>query len=289
MLKSGAAAIIFRIFTAVLALAGAAFAVIIFRHAAIGAPLSFYPSEFFYSAAAKYKSIISASGNKYPTFARDIPGEMEDKPSIDASAAKSVNLPASVYIKVPFTPQAPFLNWSDPYTEACEEASAVMAMAWARGEDLTPLSADAGILGAIAYENFYFGYNHDTALRETAKIFTRYYGYKKIREAYGINLDDIKFELASGNIVIVPASGAMLANPYYASPPPYHMLVISGYDDISKEFITNDPGTRRGRGYRYAYDILWNAIHDWTGDEATLLEGRKGMIVVEPRGLNLNY
>ena len=228
MSKWSATAIIFKSFAAVLALVGAIFAFIVFGHAAIGAPWSFNPGEFSHNAAAQYKSAIGAGG---------------DKPSSGASTPKSANLPTSVRIKVPFSPQAPFFDWSDPYAEACEEASVAMAMAWVRGRNLTPETANAEILNMVAYENFYFGYNADTALRETAKIFTRYYGYKKIREVYDINPGDIKLELASGNIVIVSAAGTLLANPYYASPPPYHMLVIKGYDDISKEFITNDPWT----------------------------------------------
>jgi hypothetical protein len=39
------------------------------------------------------------------------------------------------------------------------------------------------------------------------------------------------------------------------------MLVIVGYD--SNGFITNDPGTRKGEGYRYSFATLMAAIHDW--------------------------
>lgn len=190
------------------------------------------------------------------------------------------------YLAAPFTSQAPFGNWGDPYGEACEEASAVMAVAWARGETLTPFGVDAEILNLVVFENYYFGYNHDTALAETARIITRYYGHAGAVVRYDIALDDIRRSLAGGNIVILPVAGALLANPHYIGPPPYHMVVVHGYDDTAGEFIVNDPGTRYGKDYRYPYATLWNAIHDWTGADETVANGRKGMIVVEPQARN---
>ena len=66
------------------------------------------------------------------------------------------------------------------------------------------------------------------------------------------------------------------------------MLVIRGYDDENQEFITNDPGTKRGKGFRYDYQTLLQAIADWdwqlaqdgmTAEE--IKQGRKVMIAVE--------
>ncbi|MDP3727772.1 MAG: C39 family peptidase [bacterium] len=194
------------------------------------------------------------------------------------------NPPPHVFLDVPFTPQAPFDNWSDPYREACEEASVVMAMAWVRGDEpadgvIPPDQARAQILELIGFETYHFGYHNDTALRETAKLLTRHYRHPAA-VFYDITPGNIRSALAAGNIMIVPVAGALLENPYFASPPPYHMLVIHGYDDLTQEFITNDPGTRSGANYRYPYATLWNAIHDWTGSDATIANGRKGMIVV---------
>jgi hypothetical protein len=41
------------------------------------------------------------------------------------------------------------------------------------------------------------------------------------------------------------------------------MLLIIGYDPETQEFITNDPGTHRGAGYRYAEDTLFDAIWEY--------------------------
>lgn len=188
--------------------------------------------------------------------------------------------PSQVLIDVPFSPQAPLGNWSPPYDEACEEASLAMAMAWAKGEALTPQRTNAEILKLIAFENYHFGYNDDTALRETAKLIRHYYRHAGAEVRYDMTLNDMRAALAAGNILIVPAAGALLQNPHYIGPPPYHMLVVRGYDDAAGEFIVNDPGTRLGQAFRYPYPILWNAIHDWTGSDATITAGSKGMIVV---------
>ncbi|MBI4132463.1 MAG: C39 family peptidase [Candidatus Sungbacteria bacterium] len=199
---------------------------------------------------------------------------------LQPAVADIETLPVRVLLDVPFTTQAPFGDWSEPYDEACEEASVAMAMAWARGETINPERAHNAILNLVAFENYMFGYSNDTALRETAKLITSYYRYRKTQVLYDISGGDIRRALADGNLVVVPVAGALLRNPYYAVPPPYHMLVIRGYDDANREFITNDPGTKNGENYRYAYDVLERAIHDWTGSDQTVIGGRKGMIVI---------
>jgi len=77
-----------------------------------------------------------------------------------------------------------------------------------------------------------------------------------------------------------------LNNPNFKQPGPiYHMLVIKGYN--SWEFITNDPGTRKGNSFKYPYSTLINAVHDWNHDlavggmtEAEMAQGAKVMIAV---------
>ena len=200
-----------------------------------------------------------------------------------ARERRSAPLRASyVFLDVPFTAQAPSGDWSEPYAEACEEAAVTMAMAWVRNRTLTPAEANAAILDLVAYEDYVFGHSSDTALRETAGLFTRYHRYANAAVIYDVTVDDMKTELAKGNILIVPVAGRLLGNPSYLLPPPYHMVVVQGFDDLTGEFITNDPGTRRGKNYRYPQPVLWNAIHDWTGSDATVALGRKGMLVVAP-------
>ena len=55
------------------------------------------------------------------------------------------------------------------------------------------------------------------------------------------------------------------------------MLIIKGYTKEGN-FITNDPGTRRGADFIYSPGVLMNAIHDWNGGDVD--NGKKVMIVV---------
>ncbi len=60
------------------------------------------------------------------------------------------------------------------------------------------------------------------------------------------------------------------------------MLVIRGYDQANKEFITNDSGTRRGELYRYNEEVLYQAIRDYlTGYHKPIDKVEKVMMVVE--------
>lgn len=208
----------------------------------------------------------------------------EDARNGEIVGASSEKLPASVLIDVPFSPQSPFGDWDQPYKDACEETSVLMAVAWARGETLTPEAARREILNQVAFEEYNFGYHRNTSIAETLKLLGAYYGHKNSTLAYDITVDDIKRELARGYLVIVPLSGEILANPYFRQTPAYHMLVIRGYDDEKEQFITNDPGTIYGRGYGYGYNHLYQAIHDWEGYERDVKLGRKGMIIVRPEG-----
>lgn len=194
-------------------------------------------------------------------------------------------LPEEIMLDVPFSSQAPLGSWQQPWQDACEETSALMAVAWARRFEFTPAIAAEEILKQVEFENRAFGQHRDTNVDLTSRLFKDFYRYENIEVRYdNISVESIKNELASGNLVIVPLAGEILAreNPYFVSPPHYHMAVIRGFDDRSKEFIVNEPGTKHGNGFRYSYAILMEAIHDWTGLASTVLLGKKAMIVVEP-------
>lgn len=178
---------------------------------------------------------------------------------------------------MPFGAQAPFADWSDPYQEACEEASLIMAKHFLAGEPLTPELTDRAILDMVAWETDN-GYGEDVNIDELAVIAQEYYGLDA-QVHTDVSIDRIKQLIAGGQPVIVPAAGRMLGNPYFSGEGPYyHMLIIVGYNE--DEFITNDSGTRRGEGYRYDQQILLNAIHDWTGVKEETHTGRKVMLTV---------
>ena len=196
----------------------------------------------------------------------------------------AATIPQRVLLDVPFTVQAPFGGWADERQDyGCEEASILMAMRWARGETLTAAQAEQEIIAISEFEKEQYGDFHDTSAQDTLKVMKAYFKYENAFVQFDIGTEDIKAELAKGNVVIVPIDGRNVGNPYYTPPgPPKHKIVIRGYDDATQEFITNDPGTKRGEGYRYGYDVLEGALLDYpTGINEPITEIKTAMIVIK--------
>jgi len=122
----------------------------------------------------------------------------------------------------------------------------------------------------------------DTSIGDTAKFFREYYGQNvSIKE--NVSMEDLYNILAQGDIIIAPTNGKWLENPHFSNGGPQrHMLVIVGFDRKNGEFITNDPGTRVGRGYKYKDSILYNAIRDYqTGNKKDIEGTAKTVMVVK--------
>lgn len=190
-----------------------------------------------------------------------------------------------ILLDVPFTSQAPFGEWSDLRQEdGCEEASSIMAMFWVDGKkEISKEEALKEIIAISEFELEKYGSYMDTSASDTIKrILETYFDYNKAELQYDIEADDIIAELEKGNIVMAPFNGRKLGNINYTAPgPERHMLLIIGYDYGKKEFITNDPGTRNGKGFRYDRDVLMAAIRDYvTGENLPILEERRAMIVI---------
>lgn len=188
-------------------------------------------------------------------------------------------------IEIPFSPQAPFAEWTDErQQDGCEEASSIMAVYGILGKTLTYAEAKTLILDLSDYEIQTIGSFHDTSAEDTAKwIIQDYLKYPNVEVKKNIKAVDIIFELFKGNLVIVPVNGQALENPYFSPPgPDRHMLVIKGYDKEKNEFITNDPGTKFGENYRYKADLLFRAIQNYpTGNHREILIKEKIMIVLK--------
>jgi uncharacterized protein YvpB len=169
-------------------------------------------------------------------------------------------IPATFDHDVTFASQAPFSNWALPYQEACEEASLIMAYKYFANEKLDKQIMDNEIKKLVDWQNKTFGYYTDTNLEEVKYIAEEYFNLD-VEVSEKVEVDFIKQMISDGNLIIVPASGRDLDNPNFTAPGPiFHMLVIRGYD--RNEFITNDPGTRKGLKFKYKYSNLIDSIHD---------------------------
>ncbi len=215
---------------------------------------------------------------------RALPEEKRNLPEESAPSDILETTPRPTTLSgVPFTPQAPFGEWNDPiFQNGCEEASLLMARFWLTGETLVKETAKKEIAALSGFEEKTFGQSVDTSIADTEKLFREYFGYNATKLHYGITVKDIEEALAQGRLVIVPANGQKLGNPNFRHPGPLtHMLVITGYDPEKKEFITNDPGTKNGRGYRYDEDVLYGAIRDYpTGNHLPIKETVKAMLTI---------
>lgn len=184
---------------------------------------------------------------------------------------------------VPFTSQAPFGKWSDLRQEdGCEEAAALMAIKWARGESLSKDEALKEIIASSDYILKKYGEYRDIYINDVLNwVIKDYFDYQKAVLKNDISLDDIIGELNKGNIIIAPMNGQLLNNPNFKAPgPPNHMILIRAYDPAKKTFITNDPGTRKGELYEYDSNLLYKAIRSYpTGNKELITELKKDMIV----------
>ncbi len=229
---------------------------------------------------------INSNPAESPNSKNDQPKTPSQKEIKDIVSPQGI-YPKSLNISVPFTSQAPFANWDELHNEACEEASMIMADSFFNKKILSKEIAEERIQDLVLWETKN-GYTIDVTAQETVEILDSYFGLQGELE-YSATPQKIIQALNEGKLIIIPAAGRDLHNPNYKQPGPlYHMLVIRGYDANKKQFITNDPGTRKGEGYRYDYDVLINAIHDWPKQgkgsddvsEEEMRGGRKVMILV---------
>ena len=192
---------------------------------------------------------------------------------------KITALPASIKIGVPFTAQAPFGVWDEKHEEACEEASLLMMVKYVSNGNLTPETSEKELQTMIDFQIANYGDYKDSNMEEIVQLAKDFYELDNLKVVYDFKKEEIKKELAKGNPVIVPTAGRLLGNPYFTPPGPlYHNLILTGYDgDI---IIANDPGTKRGAGYNYDINILFDAVHDFTGKKEDIRKGRKAMIVI---------
>lgn len=233
--------------------------------------------EDFHTTYSKIEKIVQKSAT-----IKDIPKKID-----------KTDLPDSIKIKVPFSPQAPFANWDDDHNEGCEEASVLLAQEFLNGNesaDLDKSYADSEITRMISWQRKNWEGHFDLEIERTKELAEKFYGMQNLQIVSINSTNEIKSYLADGKIIITPTAGRELGNPNFRQPGPvYHMLVIKGYDN--KNFITNDVGTRKGKDYKYKYDILYSAIRDlpeearnkehYIKDHSELIEqGEKKVLIV---------
>jgi len=173
----------------------------------------------------------------------------------------------NVNLAVPYINEAPDDDWTGPWKNACEESSIAMVENYYLGRKaVNKWNAKNYMISLFNFQDTIYGSNADADSIRTLKIIqdkTSFNG-KIVKKP---TLEQIKKELQQKRPVISLHYGFGLKNkniPFLATGSSYHMMVIVGYDDDKKEFITNDPGDRvAGHNHRYSYDLFMNTLHDF--------------------------
>lgn len=245
--------------------------------------------KFLYLVVFVILVVGGAYWYKHSTNKREIVQNIQHEIKQINPATKPVEdkaLPEQVLLQVPFTPQAPYAEWSDEeYDSACEEAGMLMAYYWTQGktEEVIPQAeAKDQLSKEIQFEKDNYGFSYDSSSEDTVKWASAYFNYSKFVQRKDVSYKDILQELAKGNLVVAHMDGTKLHNPNFKNGGPQeHVLVIKGYDQTTDEFITNDPGTRKGESYRYDYSVIEDALRDYpTGHHEPITAVHKNIIVV---------
>ncbi len=188
--------------------------------------------------------------------------------------------PQSTILNVPFIKQIPTGHRNDPrQKDGCEETSILMALAWARGGSIPPEEAERDIVNLSEYERVMFGFYQDTSIEDTAKLMQDYYGYTKLEVKQNINSENIKQELAQGNLVIIPVNTRLTRMRMYKNGPPRHTLVAVGYDDRDDTITVHDSAYGAFRTIPAA--VLDRALSNyWSGNHRPDTNPGKAMLVV---------
>ncbi len=189
--------------------------------------------------------------------------------NINKPAVATENL-VKVVLSVPYINESPDNSWTGPWKNACEEASITMVDKYFSGLSSVSIEAAKKEMSMLFdVQNKLWGGNANSDAARTARLINE----NTVANAIIIEqptIEQIKKELQGKRPVITPLYGFDLHNPNIPFVPAprgtsYHMLVVIGYDDSTKEFITNDTGdTKAGPAHRYGYDLFMNAIHDYS-------------------------
>lgn len=187
--------------------------------------------------------------------------------SVTGSSTTELQL---VDLPVPYVSQLPDGNMVQPWLKACEEASITMVEQFYLKNNAKIIEKEESkkLMNTLfAWENSKLGYNDDTDASTTARIINEYSSMNATVKRYP-TLEEIKEELRNGRPVISLHYGTDLNNPYLhfkADGPRYHVIVLKGYNEKTKEFISHEPGTFQysGDNYAYSYETIMNSLRDY--------------------------
>jgi Peptidase_C39 like family len=194
-------------------------------------------------------------------------------PQAEEVAIKELK-PTTKILPVPYVSEAPEGDWSGNWVNACEEATIIMVDGFYAGKSkITIEDAKSRLLKLFSEQDIMYGSSKNSDSKKIENLISIYTNYKgKIKT--NPTITNLKQEIDNGNPVISLHKGFDLKNkniPFSPVKSSYHTVVLVGYDDVSGEFITHDPGDDKdGFEHRYSYDDYMDSLHDYnaTDDKA---------------------
>ncbi|MEO5927346.1 MAG: C39 family peptidase [Patescibacteria group bacterium] len=190
---------------------------------------------------------------------------------------------ASSSLQVPYVSQVPDGAWVAPWDEACEEASIVMIDGYYHRTGRPTDGGRAQMQSMIDWENETFKVYKDTDANQTVQLIRHEDAFGAVRKQ-DPSLVSIKRELKAKRPVIALVNMYALYGEQSLGDS-YHVLVITGYDDDTKEFIVNDPARERKT---YAYDTVMDALHDYNPNTKEA-DGTPTVIFTYKKGLASSF
>ncbi len=172
-----------------------------------------------------------------------------------------------VVLEVPYISEAPEGNWSGNWVNACEEATiSMVAKFYAGDKEVSVANAKTTLQKLFDIENKIYGNNRNTDAKQILELITDYSTFTASVKQ-NPTIGEIKDEIIAGHPVISLHRGFDLKNPNIPFSPTkssYHTIVVVGFDDVKKEFITHDPGDEKdGTNHRYSYNDFMFSLHDY--------------------------
>lgn len=174
---------------------------------------------------------------------------------------------SKVILPVAFASEAPEGKWVQPWANACEEATILMAEKFYTGA--TSISVDTAktyLEFLFDKEIMLFGTNRNADAFQIAEVIEKYADFKG-RIVRNPTLEDLKKEIREGRPIISLHRGFDLHNDNIGFSPiksSYHTIVLVGFDDDKKIFYAHDPGDEfDGENHVYSYDTIMNSMHDY--------------------------
>lgn len=189
------------------------------------------------------------------------------KPEVSENPKMPEKKTGDIFFEVPYVNEAPHGIFAGPWKNACEEASIAMVEGYYAGKKTVPTNeAEKFMEMLFEKQDAIYGSNSNSDTARTAEMINKYSSYGALIKE-NPTLIEIKSEIDEGRPVLTPNYGFGLKNPnipFLASGSSYHMVVVIGYNDETREFITNDSGDEKtGAGYRYGYDLFMATIRDY--------------------------